>query len=531
MTTLKLLVADDQPKVLNHIKKALESRNIEIVTAPNGQKAFEFATRERFDLFLVDLTMPTMSGFDFLRKVKSIDKLHQIPVVILTGDKRDHSVLNCLKHGAADYIVKPFDIENLYSRILQITKFNAQKHEGDSQSESGPKRQKKILIIDSDHRDAVEVETLLENSGIPQSHIRLVERCDQVEEIINSFQPDTILLDPYLPTIEDGLVLIGMIQKWIPDKKTPIIIMSQFQIPLRYLNIFQINQTDYLLKPFSKEILVGFLNRATRMPGFENQRIGNDLIKEGLINVEQLNHALMIQNQMSIHRLSIGALAMVKEYMTMEEVINLYPLFEMNDQQFIEMALATDMLTKKQAAELVDLKKRFSFRLGDLLVQLGFVRKALLESVTEKKKHHFDVILDRKGVSTVAGQALFEKIKKGQAEALQQFIHEGANVNMRGAKGLTPLMMAASTGKVPLVFPLLEAGADLDATNEDRWTPLHFAIFNKHSEVVTLLLARGARVDINDRWGRSAEDLAVECGGKDLVWLIKNMAKNLPKQE
>jgi CheY-like chemotaxis protein len=108
-----LLVEDDLVDVMT-VRRCFEELNIEnpLVNAVNGEEALEYlqdTENPRPSLVLLDLNMPRMNGFEFLRAVKSDDFLKAIPVVILTTSNQSSDVLESYQLGAAGYIVKSAD--------------------------------------------------------------------------------------------------------------------------------------------------------------------------------------------------------------------------------------------------------------------------------------------------------------------------------------------------------------------------------------------------------------------------------------
>ncbi|MDX1462239.1 MAG: response regulator transcription factor [Marinirhabdus sp.] len=114
-----LLVEDDQDfgKML---KQYLELNKFRITWAKNGQEGFEHIQEEDFDLCVVDVMMPVMDGFTLAQKI--IDLKPEVPFLFLTARKTKEDRIKGLKLGADDYIVKPFEAEELILRLKNIIK-------------------------------------------------------------------------------------------------------------------------------------------------------------------------------------------------------------------------------------------------------------------------------------------------------------------------------------------------------------------------------------------------------------------------
>jgi CheY-like chemotaxis protein len=117
MKKYKILVVDDEPHFLKIMELQLSVRGYAVVTAGDGFDGFTAAIRERPDLILADVMMPTIDGYEFCAQVKAHPELKTIPVIFLTA-KTDHkSLAKGYSVGGARYLTKPFDAEELFKAI------------------------------------------------------------------------------------------------------------------------------------------------------------------------------------------------------------------------------------------------------------------------------------------------------------------------------------------------------------------------------------------------------------------------------
>ena len=109
----KILLVEDDTSILMGLKFCLEQENFLVSTAVTGKEALE-KIQESFDLILLDLNLPDMNGFDILKQIENI------PVIFLTANDEEVSIVQGLDMGAEDYITKPFRTRELISRMRAV---------------------------------------------------------------------------------------------------------------------------------------------------------------------------------------------------------------------------------------------------------------------------------------------------------------------------------------------------------------------------------------------------------------------------
>ena len=108
----RVLVVDDEPKILRVIEIKLRKSGYEVITAGRGEEALRLAAVEKPDVMVLDLLLPGMDGFQILEQVRTFSDL---PVLILTAKSgTSHAAMNL---GANDFLGKPFDPDELVRRI------------------------------------------------------------------------------------------------------------------------------------------------------------------------------------------------------------------------------------------------------------------------------------------------------------------------------------------------------------------------------------------------------------------------------
>ncbi|MDY6986644.1 MAG: response regulator [Thermodesulfobacteriota bacterium] len=130
---LRILTVDDSRTIRTIIKKAFKPFDCEILEGQNGVEGLALAARERPDLIILDITMPMMDGVEMLSKLKNEPDLKETPVIMLTAEAAKDRVIEVVKIGVKDYIIKPFEASLLIEKTENIVKLSAKaKEESDS---------------------------------------------------------------------------------------------------------------------------------------------------------------------------------------------------------------------------------------------------------------------------------------------------------------------------------------------------------------------------------------------------------------
>lgn len=112
---MKLLVVEDEVKTANILQKGLEEKGYEVKIAYDGEKALELTDKFKFDLIITDIIIPKINGLDFCRKLR--ENRNFTPVIMLTALGLTSDKIKGFDAGSDDYLVKPFDFDELLARI------------------------------------------------------------------------------------------------------------------------------------------------------------------------------------------------------------------------------------------------------------------------------------------------------------------------------------------------------------------------------------------------------------------------------
>lgn len=120
MEDIRILLVEDEKKIADSLKQGLTEHGYKVETAYDGNAGRKLFETEHFDLVILDINLPGMSGYDLCKKIRNRNPL--IPVVMLTAMSTTDDKIEGFDAGADDYIVKPFDFKELLVRIRALLK-------------------------------------------------------------------------------------------------------------------------------------------------------------------------------------------------------------------------------------------------------------------------------------------------------------------------------------------------------------------------------------------------------------------------
>lgn len=125
----KVLVVDDDPANLELLARRLQRQGYEVLTAEGGREALELLEQQEVNLVLLDLMMPEMDGLETLNRIKHDPTRKALPVIMLSASDDMDRIVQCVLHGAEDYLLKPFNPVLLRARIgAALEKFRLRQH-------------------------------------------------------------------------------------------------------------------------------------------------------------------------------------------------------------------------------------------------------------------------------------------------------------------------------------------------------------------------------------------------------------------
>lgn len=142
----RVLVVDDEKMIVKGIRFSLEQDGMEVTCAYDGEEALTFAREQQFDIILLDIMLPKLSGFEVCQQIREFSN---VPIIMLTAKGDDMDKILGLEYGADDYITKPFNILEVKARIKAIIRRTAKQ---EKKADTAGRIQAGDMTIERDNR-------------------------------------------------------------------------------------------------------------------------------------------------------------------------------------------------------------------------------------------------------------------------------------------------------------------------------------------------------------------------------------------
>jgi len=122
---VSVMIVDDSRIMRSTVKGIFSgiASSCRFVEAQDGQEALTLLETETIHLILLDWNMPKLSGIDFLKQVRAMDKYKDIPIIMVTSEAAKFNVIEALKNGATDYVTKPINLELFKGKLSKLNLF------------------------------------------------------------------------------------------------------------------------------------------------------------------------------------------------------------------------------------------------------------------------------------------------------------------------------------------------------------------------------------------------------------------------
>lgn len=124
MAEKRVLVVDDEKLIVKGIRFSLEQDDLQVDCAYDGEEALEYARNNKYDIILLDVMLPKLTGFEVCQQIREFSN---VPIIMLTAKGDDMDKILGLEYGADDYITKPFNILEVKARIKAIMRRTGKK--------------------------------------------------------------------------------------------------------------------------------------------------------------------------------------------------------------------------------------------------------------------------------------------------------------------------------------------------------------------------------------------------------------------
>ena len=146
---MNVLLADDERSIAITLRDELEEHGHGVTVVSNGKAAYDALRKSKFDLLITDIRMPGMNGIELLKAAKALDS--SIEVIVITGHGTIETAVEAIRHGAYDYVLKPFFNEDIQHRVAKLTEFRRLKSEVSTlRSQVGRERARATLVGESE---------------------------------------------------------------------------------------------------------------------------------------------------------------------------------------------------------------------------------------------------------------------------------------------------------------------------------------------------------------------------------------------
>ncbi len=255
----RILIVEDN-EVENHaIAELLQVHSIESVSAFSAEMAEEILHRQKIDCVILDLNLPGMKGYDWMKKIRATKGLSEIPIIIYSGKELDEAEEIKIKKFANTVIIKN---EHSYLRLLDevqlfLHKINQKLPVGKDymiklHNPEEVLRDKKVLIVDDDVRNVYSLSSLLE---IQEMQIFVAYNGKEAIDLLNNEEEiDIVLMDVMMPEM-DGIEAIQRIRKVEKFKNLPIIALTAKAMKEDRDKCIEAGASDYIPKPVDSDRL------------------------------------------------------------------------------------------------------------------------------------------------------------------------------------------------------------------------------------------------------------------------------------
>ena len=253
--TSKILIVDDVQLNLDLMKEILSEKGYLIATAINGKSAIAKARAHKFDLILLDVVLPDIDGFEVCSILKSNPQTRDIPLIFLTAQKENTSIVKGFQLGAVDYISKPFSREELLARVnlhLTLRKYQEELIRSKEMAEAAAKA-KAIFLANISHEIRTPMNGIIGMIDILKRTQLTEEQLEYLDIISISGENLLMIINDVLDfsKIEAGQITFEHIRFNLSDEVNEVIKILRYKAVQKNLDL------SFSIGPDVPELLIG----------------------------------------------------------------------------------------------------------------------------------------------------------------------------------------------------------------------------------------------------------------------------------
>jgi DNA-binding NtrC family response regulator len=254
---IRMLLVDDEEAFLLATSQALGRRGFQVSAAPNGVTALEVISEQEFDIIVLDVKMPDINGIEVFNQIR--DRMPDIPIIILTGHPSIGDAFQTSKHGIADYMSKPVEIDELARRARQaVLEARRKRGIGTPPDDAGPTEPISVMIVDDEPEL---LDSLSKVFARRKLYVVTADSGARALEILQGKLVDVMVLDVKMPGM-DGIQVLRRVKERYPSIQ--VILLSGHPSVEAAVEGVKLGASEYLRKPPDINELVETIARLYR---------------------------------------------------------------------------------------------------------------------------------------------------------------------------------------------------------------------------------------------------------------------------
>ncbi|MBN2143636.1 MAG: response regulator [Candidatus Aureabacteria bacterium] len=250
---MNIVLIDDDEQFVFIIKTRLESKGYHVCSGKTAHEGMRLSREEDPDIIILDIMLPDIDGFEVCSRLKEDPLTCDRPILMVSEKNTMRDRYSAAKVGAEDYLIKPFEFDDLIHKIENLIKKN--------HNIKTANRLNKVLVVD----DAVTIRHILANF-LKQidSSVSVLEATDgeSALALLEKEMPDLVLVDFNMPLM-NGMDFVKKAKQKNKFRQIPIIMVTKENSSERIQEAFAAGVSGYLTKPFTQKSLVQAINRLT----------------------------------------------------------------------------------------------------------------------------------------------------------------------------------------------------------------------------------------------------------------------------